>query len=266
MARSWSPSLLIQASAALHGAAALGSALQPASWPWAVGVIALNHAALTASGLWPRSQVLGPNWLKLTPSAAQRGEVAITLDDGPDPQLTPAVLDVLDEGGARASFFCIGARAKVQPELCREIIRRGHSIENHTQTHPWTFSMHGYRRLKNEIGDAQKTLADITGQAPQFFRAVAGLRSPLLEPVLADLDLQLASWTRRGFDSRNSDPKIVHRRLVSGLAAGDILLMHDGHCARDGKGQAVILRALPMVLASLASQSLAAVTLRRGCQ
>ena len=120
----WPP--LVKASAAVHaGAAAL--ALVPGGWPWAAGALVANHALLTATGLWPRSDWLGPNVTRLPAAAAARGEVAITIDDGPDPAVTPAVLDQLDAAGARATFFCIAARAAEQPALLREIVRRGHA-------------------------------------------------------------------------------------------------------------------------------------------
>lgn len=80
-----------------------------------------------------------------------------------------------------------------------------------------------------DIAAAQATLADLTGQAPRFFRPTAGLRNPLLDPVLAGLDLQLATWTRRPYDTRDSDPQRVARRLTTRSAPGDILLPHDGN-------------------------------------
>ena len=97
---------------------------------------------------------------------------------------------------------------------------------------------------------------------PAFFRAPAGLRSPLLDPVLTRLGLMLASWTRRGFDSVNGDPEAVYARLVRGLAAGDILLLHDGHAARSRSGKPVILEVLPRLLEALNSKGLSPITLR----
>ena len=84
----------VAASAAIHlGAAA--ALLHPAAWPWAVGAVAANHAVLTAAGLWPRSRLLGPNWTHLPAAPARRGAIAVTIDDGPNPQVTPVVLDGL---------------------------------------------------------------------------------------------------------------------------------------------------------------------------
>ena len=83
--------------------------------------------------------------------------------------------------------------------------------------------------MRADIAAAQTTLSDVTGHAPQFFRPTAGLRNPLLDPVLASLDLRLASWTRRPYDTRASDGRRVLERLTGRLGPGDILLLHDGN-------------------------------------
>jgi peptidoglycan/xylan/chitin deacetylase (PgdA/CDA1 family) len=263
-ARPWRPAPAIVASAAVHAGAAVALALAPAHWPAVAGAVLANHALLTAAGLWPRSRLLGPNLLRLPPAAVARREVALTVDDGPDPEVTPRVLDLLDRHGAKASFFCIGERARAYPELCREIVRRGHSVENHTQRHSHRFALLGMRGFEREIAAAQETLAQLAGQTPRFFRAPAGLRNPLLDPVLARLGLRLASWTRRGFDTVTRDPGKVARRLLRRLDAGDILLLHDGHAARTESGAAVVLEVLPCVLEALQVHGLHSVTLPTG--
>jgi peptidoglycan/xylan/chitin deacetylase (PgdA/CDA1 family) len=115
--------------------------------------------------------------------------------------------------------------------------------------------------MRREIVDAQKSIADTVGRSPRYFRAIAGLRNPFLEPILADLDLQLATWTRRPFDTRCGDAAVVLARLTRGLAAGDILLMHDGNSALTAAGRPVILDALPRLLDAFKAANLSAVTL-----
>jgi peptidoglycan/xylan/chitin deacetylase (PgdA/CDA1 family) len=234
---------------------------QPAWWPWALGVLLLNHAAITATGLWPRSTGLGPNVRRLPAASAARGEVAITIDDGPEPAVTPAVLDLLDAAGAKATFFCIAARAAEHPQLAREIVARGHSEQNHSHAHRHTFSLLGPRGFARELQQAQDTLTAVTGERPIAFRAPAGLRNPFLDPVLHRLGLVLCSWTRRGFDTREHDAQRVLQRLLDGLAAGDILLLHDGHAARGASGRPVILDVLPPLLAAIQRAGLRCVTL-----
>lgn len=260
--RCWKPSPLIKGSFALHAFAAAGTILQPEIWPWAIAAIAANQGVLTAAGMWPRSSLLGPNWTCLPEAAASRGEIAITIDDGPDPEVTPRVLEILEEYDAKASFFCIGARAARYPDLCREIVARGHAVENHSQSHLHYFALLGPRGIARELQAAQDTLADITGQLPRFFRAVAGLRNPFLDPVLSHLDLHLASWTRRGFDTRDGDSSSVAAKLLHGLGAGDILLLHDGNAARSPDGTPVILKVLPILLQTATAAGLRCVTLR----
>lgn len=261
MPRCWKPSPLIRVSAVLHVAAAAGLLLKPDAWPWAAGALAANHGALTAAGLLPRSRLLGPNWTRLPPAAAARGDIALTIDDGPDPEVTPRVLDLLDAQGVRATFFVIGERVRRHPALARAIVARGHGIENHSERHLNTFSLRGPGWLEREIRAAQSTLAQICGVTPRFFRAPAGLRNPFLEPVLARLDLHLAAWTRRGYDTRNGDAAAVAAVLQKNLAAGDILLLHDGNAARSPHGEPVILDALPPLLASIKHAGLTPVTL-----
>ena len=261
MPQRWKPSPTIQMSFAVHGMASLAVLATPGHWPWALGALAANHLVLTAAGLLPRSSLLGANLNRLPAAARARREIALTIDDGPDPEVTPRVLDLLDSAGTKASFFCIGSRARRSPALCREIVARGHRIENHGDSHSRAFATFGLRRIRADIAAAQQALADITGQTPRFFRPTAGLRNPLLDPVLARLDLQLASWTRRPFDGREGDPQRVYRRLTSGLDAGDILLMHDGYAARTPTGEAVILAVLPRLLHTIAAHRLNPVTL-----
>jgi peptidoglycan/xylan/chitin deacetylase (PgdA/CDA1 family) len=245
----------------LHVAAAGLTGLRPHWWPWTLGAVIANHLQLTASGLWPRSSSLGSNWTRLPPAAAARGEIAITLDDGPDPEVTPLVLALLARHRARATFFCIGERAARHAACVRACVDAGHGIENHSYRHAHSFSLFGPSALRRDIERAQEVLTGISGRPPRFFRAPAGLRSPLLDPVLVRLGLQLASWTRRGFDTVNADPQVVLARLTRHLQAGDILLMHDGHAARTRAGTPVVLEVLPALLALLEQRSLKPVTL-----
>lgn len=259
-AQRWRAPLLLKASAACHlGAAGLAIAAPPL-WPWALGAVVADHALLTATGLWPRSTWLGPNLLRLPVPASARGEVAVTLDDGPDPETTPQVLDILDAHGARATFFCIAEQATRHAALAREIVRRGHSVQNHSLRHRHDFSVQGPRALRREIGEAQDRIAQATGERPCCFRAPAGLRNLFLDPVLHALGLRLVSWTRRGFDTREADPQTVLARLTRNLAAGDIVLLHDRHGAPMADGRPVVLQALPLLLARLRHAGLTPVT------
>ena len=268
----WQATALIRWSFGLHGLAAVAAlalvVLRPAGWLMGLGLIiaglVANHLVLTLTGLWPRSRWLGPNRTDFHGEPAAAGKLVLTIDDGPEPTVTPAVLDVLARHGARASFFLIGARARAHPDLVRRIVAEGHGVENHSFSHDHGFSLRGMGWLARDIDAAQRTLTELAGRAPRFFRAPAGLRSPLLDPVLARAHLRLAAWTRRGFDTRSSDPVRVLERLAGRdgkrLADGDILLLHDGHAARGSDGQAVILAVLEQLLPLCRQRGLAVVS------
>ncbi|HZV92411.1 MAG TPA: polysaccharide deacetylase family protein [Caldimonas sp.] len=251
----------LKASIACHAGAAVTAAALPQAWPWALGAVVANHAVLTGAGLWPRSNWLGRNWTRLPAASVGRREIAVTIDDGPEPDITPKVLDLLDAHGVRATFFAIGHQAAREPALCRQIVRRGHSVENHSDRHSPAFSLLGPRAMAREVAAAQRRLADITGVAPRYFRAPAGLRNPFLSSVLDRLGLELVSWTRRGFDTVRREPGRIVAALSRDLAAGDILLLHDGHAARTPEGRAVVLDVLPALLTRAAAAGLRPVTL-----
>jgi len=263
------PPPFIRASVALHVAAAGVILLRPRLWPWAISAVVADHLLLVAGGLWPRSHLLGPNWTHLPPltnthgqPAAKSSAVAITIDDGPEPEVTGRVLDVLDEHGARATFFCIGERVERHPALARSIVARGHEIGNHSYRHRMSFSLLGPRGIASEVVRAQQAIGAVTGEVPRFFRAPAGLRNPFLEPALTRANLQLVSWTRRGFDTVYGSAGRVLGSLTRGLQSDDILLLHDGHAARMPSGAPVILEVLPALLRALTQARLAPITLR----
>ncbi|MGH8641916.1 MAG: polysaccharide deacetylase family protein, partial [Burkholderiales bacterium] len=222
--------------------------------------------ALFAAVFWPRGPILGPNLNRLPAAAVRRKEVCLTFDDGPDPEITRRVLELLDQHQAKASFFCVGERATVHPEIVKEIAGRGHSVENHSQRHSWTFAWYGLRRLRREVEAAQEALGRIAGRTPMFFRAPMGLRSPLLDPVLAAQGLRYVSWTRRGLDGVSRNPALVLRRLTDGLAAGDVLLLHDDARVRTPEGEPVVLAVLPRLLEALSAAGLKSVPLPAACR
>jgi peptidoglycan/xylan/chitin deacetylase (PgdA/CDA1 family) len=256
--RPWRPGLAIWFSGAFHVAGLIALLARPQWWAWILAALVLNHVGLALIGLWPRSRLLGANMLRLPAAATSRNEIALTFDDGPDPDVTPEVLDILDAHRAKASFFVIGDKAAAHPALVREIVRRGHSIENHSRRHSSVFGFFAWTALMEDIGAAQGIIAGITGEPPTFFRSPMGIRNPLLDPAIARWGLRYVTWTRRGFDTVTRDPAVVLERLVRGLSAGDILLLHD---RRTRTHRAMVLQVLPALLDRIAAAGLKPVSL-----
>lgn len=265
----WRPAPAVRLSIASHiaGLAAVavwpsgGSSAWSSAWPWVATFLASHHAAFLAASFVPSSTLIGANASRLPRKAAARSEIALTFDDGPDPEVTPRVLDLLDAAGMRGTFFCIGTSVARYPALAREITVRGHAVENHTQDHSSCFGFFSVTRYRSEIAAAQRVIAEVTGSVPGFFRAPFGIRNPFLDPAVQSLQLQYVSWTRRGLDTLDHDAARVHQRLTARLAAGDILLMHDGAHGYERQQRATVLDALPQVIASVQRAGLRAVTL-----
>lgn len=261
----WRATPALKLSTGLHVFCIALTVFNPAIWHWTLGAIVANHVLITIGVLQPRSRLLGPNMTRLPASAASRGEVALTFDDGPDPEITPRVLDLLDQYDAQASFFCVANKVAAYPELTREIIKRGHSVENHTESHPHTFALFGPSALQHEINSAQTTIQAIIGVAPKFFRAPMGFRSPFLAPMVERAGLRYVTWTRRGMDTFAKDPEPVLKRLQECLAAGDILLLHDGRSIESRSRTPIILDVLPQLLEHMRTHKLRSVSLPSAC-
>ncbi|WP_133499004.1 polysaccharide deacetylase family protein [Cognatilysobacter terrigena] len=194
-------------------------------WPIAVPLLVAAHLALVWGTLRPDSRLFGPALTRLDTSERV---LWLTIDDGPSDE-TPAVLDLLDAHQARATFFLVGDRARRHPDLVREIVRRGHGVGNHSDSHPTgRFWALGPREMRDEIARAQATLTELAGTPPVWFRAVVGMANPFVFAPLQKLGLARVAWTARGFDGAVSNPKRVVRRVERLLAPGVIVLAHEG--------------------------------------
>lgn len=225
-----------------------------AAWAWwrgqgwwaLAGIFAVHMLTLWAT-LWPRCRWWGPQLLEM--DTAEK-EVWLTIDDGPDPEDTPVLLDALDAHGAKATFFLIGEKAARWPELAREIARRGHMVGNHTMTHPqYAFWRLGPRALARELDLASSTLRDILGEEPALFRAPAGMRNFFLHPLLRARGLPLIGWSARGLDGHDTDRERILRRVLRGVRPGAILLLHEGK--RDAAGRPLAQDCVPRLLEEL---------------
>ncbi|MEQ1580113.1 MAG: polysaccharide deacetylase family protein [Steroidobacteraceae bacterium] len=215
-------------------------ALLASGWPLAALLMLLAlHLPLVFATLYPHSTWFGPVVTRLP---AEGQAIWLTIDDGPSPD-TAAVLDLLDEFQARATFFLVSERAKQRPDLVTAIRARGHDIGNHSATHPAArFWCLGPTRMAEEIGAAQRTLQSLTGARPRWFRSVAGHTNPFVAPSLIEQGLARVSWSARGYDAVSGDPEQVARRVSRDLRPGAIVLLHEG--AAHGHSVAIIRRVL----------------------
>lgn len=176
-------------------------------------------------------------------------EVWLTIDDGPDPEQTPKLLDILQRHGARASFFVVGKNVDRNRALCRRMLSEGHTLENHTQTHPaglfWTLPCCA---IRDEIARCSHAIRVAAGVSPSWFRSPAGLTNACVHPAAARSWLRVAGWSSDGLDGiPGRSPGEVASRILRGVKPGAILLMHEG----PGRNSAHVLE---LLLAGLALQ------------
>ena len=221
LAAALSPLASLGAAGVLAGAGRAGPALALAAATGAVGLAAL-HA------YWPRFDPLGTS-LRRGP---RRGRaVALTFDDGPSGD-TPAVLDALDRAGVRATFFVLGEAVRRRPALARELVRRGHLVGLHGDTHR-KLHLAGPARVARELDGCALALRDAGVVPAPLFRAPHGFRGPFLGPALRRRGLTLAAWTRGVFDTARPGAAVIAARASVRPRPGEILLLHDG-CGTPG--------------------------------
>lgn len=182
--------------------------------------------------------------------------VALTFDDGPSPDVTPRVLDILREKNARATFFVVGRQVERHPELARRVSAEGHVVGNHTYSHPPLFCFLSPRRLREEVERAQDVIFGATSVRPRHFRSPVGLRHPILKAALDRMNLAFVLWRLRTYDTRALTPDELRRRILERVRPGAIVLLHD----RGGPGAAAMLTALPDVIDALRARGYEFVT------
>jgi peptidoglycan/xylan/chitin deacetylase (PgdA/CDA1 family) len=196
-----------------------------AGWQWAVAYLGGLGAGLVLATLVPHCRLFGKA-VRRFPMSERK--VILTIDDGPTED-TEEILKLLAAHRAKAVFFLIGERAAQRPAAVRQIVAAGHAVGNHTQTHPcyWYWS-YPPGRQRREVFQCQNTLADITGQAPEWFRAPAGFRNPYCNLVATEVGLAVMGWQVRGFDGVQTPVEKSLASLRRGLCPGAILLVHQG--------------------------------------
>lgn len=186
------------------------------------------------------------------------GRVSLTFDDGPDPQFTPQLLELLAIAGVPATFFVIADNAVRYPDIVSRMVRDGHSVASHgwSHRHPWLQSPSSARR---QVVAANRALSSQLGGAPRWFRPPYGRMRTSMTRAAADAGQRVVLWSRSAVDW---GPWTTPRRVMQRLRAvedGDIVLMHDGR-NRHNRPE-VTLEVLPELLALLADRKLCPVPL-----
>jgi peptidoglycan/xylan/chitin deacetylase (PgdA/CDA1 family) len=201
-------------------------------------VALLRSGAGSGAGLHPQSQQEGagavPTRAPRVPAQynevpMSRPIVALTFDDGPHPELTPQLLDILRQNGVRATFYVIGRNVAAHPDIARRIVAEGHEIANHSYNHPALTSI-GAGRLNQEIADTSKIIEQATGRRPTNMRPPYGaINDRVRAAILRDHGLDIIMWSCDPLDWKRPGAEVVRRRMVDGATPGGILLAHDIH-------------------------------------
>jgi peptidoglycan/xylan/chitin deacetylase (PgdA/CDA1 family) len=182
--------------------------------------------------------------------------VALTFDDGPDPEFTPRVLRILAEKKVPAAFFVVGRRADAHPELLAETVRGGHLVAGHTYNHDLSFHFRLWGGVRREIDACNRAIVRAIGREPLLFRSPQGFKNPALGDVLREQGLTAVGWQVRGLDAIERDPEAIFHRIVRGAKPGGVIAMHDGGGLLGTQSRQPTLDALPRVIDALRASGL----------
>jgi peptidoglycan/xylan/chitin deacetylase (PgdA/CDA1 family) len=172
--------------------------------------------------------------------------IAMTFDDGPHPVHTPAILDVLEDCGVKASFFVTGSRGETHPRILAQIHAKGHLIANHSYSH-LKLPFHSRGRMRKEIEDTNRIIKQTTGTFPAYFRPPHGLRDPRLWNILKELHMVAVMWEVMPWDWKPISEYAIVRKLLHRVRNGSIITLHDGGGARTETVKAV-QKSIPLLL------------------
>ena len=223
---------------------------------WVAALLLLLLATVATVGvLFPRLEVFAD----VLQRAPGRGAVALTFDDGPHPESTRRVLSLLAEHGARATFFVVGHKAELYPDVVREIVAAGHTLGLHGYAHDRLYSLRSERYVRRDVERTQAAIEQACGVRPTLFRPPVGFLSFSTSFAAERAGIALVAWSARGLDGyRGARAERVLARLLRGLEDGAIVLLHDAAEREDFEPVSVAV--LPALLAKLREQGLRAVT------
>lgn len=169
------------------------------------------------------SQILGRTWRH----TGDARSMALTFDDGPNPTVTPALLDLLARHGAKGTFFVVGKHVRALPELTAEILQRGHTLGNHTESHP-RLNLCSPSKTREELERCTEAIGEAANAKTKWMRPPYGYRNPWLDGIVRErFQSSIVMWTRMARDWAVTEPEPVIQRLRP-AGGGDIVVLHDG--------------------------------------
>ncbi|MCV6628928.1 MAG: polysaccharide deacetylase family protein [Flavobacteriaceae bacterium] len=160
-------------------------------------------------------------------NAEKVNSIAISFDDGPHPEFTPKVLQLLKQHQAQATFFCIGEKMLDYPDLAQQIIAEGHCIGNHTYSHDRTIGFWTKVKVERDLEKALVAGQVVLGKKMRLFRPAFGVTNPNIAKATQQLQLQTIGWSHRTYDTTKRSKERIVSRLEKRIRAGDIVLLHD---------------------------------------
>jgi peptidoglycan-N-acetylglucosamine deacetylase len=186
--------------------------------------------------------------------------VALTFDDGPNPDATPLILDTLAEKGVPATFFVLGSHAERWPELVRRVSQEGHQLGNHGYFHrKLQFKSPFY--VSRDIRLGIRAIKRAGAPAPRYFRAPHGFRSPWTTPIALSYGERTVGWSLGVWDSDRPGVDEIVRRTLEGVSPGSIVLLHDGDGYNPDGDRMQTAAALPHIIDRLKDQGYGFATL-----
>ncbi|NLJ41953.1 MAG: polysaccharide deacetylase family protein [Clostridiales bacterium] len=188
-------------------------------------------------------------------------EVALTFDDGPNPEYTPRLLDILKEYQVPASFFCLGRQAALYPDIIKRIAREGHIIGCHSYSHRHAWLMPPFYTMR-DIKRTYETITRITGNPPKWYRPPWGHFNAVSIYAAKRLNLNIALWSVEARDwALDTTPEYIYNIVIDKCDKGSIIVLHDNRGTSGAPVKA--LRALPYIISSLHEKGYKFVTLDR---
>jgi peptidoglycan-N-acetylglucosamine deacetylase len=188
---------------------------------------------------------------------AGTSDVALTFDDGPHPETTPAILDALAVHDQRATFFVIGEHVRRHADVLRRIVAAGHSVGLHSDSHSRWFNCWPRGKVQRDLAACAATIADATGAPPpRLFRPPVGLKNPLVGDIARRMGLVAVTWSSRGWDTRTSDVERIADAIGRAARPRSIIMLHDGHEPGRAADRSATVAALRRALPGLAERGI----------